>query len=69
MIARLHGTLEELREGIALVRCGSVSYEVLVPAADQMRLAGAVGNRMHSRRDAGRVGPHPVQGRASLDRV
>ncbi|MFM1883450.1 MAG: hypothetical protein RJA05_1859, partial [Planctomycetota bacterium] len=29
MIARLHGTLEELHEGIALVRCGSVSYEVL----------------------------------------
>jgi Holliday junction DNA helicase RuvA len=46
MIARLHGTLEELHEGIALVRCGAVSYEVLVPAADQMRLAGAIGSEL-----------------------
>jgi Holliday junction DNA helicase RuvA len=43
MIARLAGTLEELQDGVALVRCGALTYEVLVPAADQMRLAGAIG--------------------------
>jgi Holliday junction DNA helicase RuvA len=43
MIARLAGTLDELHDGVALVRCGGLCYEVLVPAADQMRLAGAVG--------------------------
>ncbi|HMN96279.1 MAG TPA: helix-hairpin-helix domain-containing protein [Phycisphaerales bacterium] len=46
MIARLSGTLLSLEDGVALVACGDLAYELLVPACDQMRLAGEVGQRV-----------------------
>lgn len=46
MIARIDGELEAMADGAALVRAGSLVYEVLVPAFDQMRLAASVGERV-----------------------
>lgn len=46
MIARVQGTLDGLQDGVALVALGGVAYEVLVPAADQMRLASAIGSEV-----------------------
>jgi Holliday junction DNA helicase RuvA len=43
MIRRVEGTLVGVGEGRAEVRCGELTYELLVPAADQVRLAGEVG--------------------------
>lgn len=43
MISRVEGTLVGVGEGRAEVRCGELTYELLVPAADQGRLAGEVG--------------------------
>lgn len=43
MIARLEGTLESIEGSSAYLRSGHFLFEVLVPAADQMRLSAAVG--------------------------
>ena len=43
MITRLEGRLERVADGRAEVRCGSLCYEVLVPAFDEMRLGAVVG--------------------------
>jgi Holliday junction DNA helicase RuvA len=46
MIASLEGELDGVRDGAALLRSGDVTYEILVPAFDQMRLAASTGERM-----------------------
>jgi len=38
MIARIHGRLVSLQQGRALLECGPLAYEVLVPSADEQRL-------------------------------
>ena len=43
MISRVDGTLESVANGRAQVRQGQTVLEVLVPACDEMRLAGQVG--------------------------
>lgn len=43
MIASLEGTLISVRQGRARVRCGAITYELLVPAADEARLAQETG--------------------------
>jgi Holliday junction DNA helicase RuvA len=43
MIASLEGTLLSVRQGRARVRCGAITYELLVPAADEARLAQVTG--------------------------
>lgn len=46
MITRLEGRLERVADGRAEVRCGSLCYELLVPAFDEMRLGSALGETM-----------------------
>ncbi|MDY7110389.1 MAG: Holliday junction branch migration protein RuvA [Planctomycetota bacterium] len=43
MISRIEGRLVAVDGGRAHVVCGGLTYEVLVPAADQQRLAAAIG--------------------------
>lgn len=43
MISRIGGVLESVEGSVAVVACGAISYEVLVPAADLPRLEGSVG--------------------------
>jgi Holliday junction DNA helicase RuvA len=43
MISRIEGTLLSLDEGHAMLACGALAYEVLVPGADQQRLATMIG--------------------------
>jgi len=43
MISRIEGELVELTDGRAMIACGAVTYEVLVPGYDQQRLATLVG--------------------------
>ena len=43
MISRIDGELVGVRNGRVELRCGSVTYELLVPAADQERLGGLAG--------------------------
>lgn len=43
MISRIGGVLESVEEGVAVVSCGAISYEVLVPAADLPRLEASIG--------------------------
>jgi len=43
MISRVDGQLEAVGEGRALLRQGPTVLEILVPAGDEMRLAGQVG--------------------------
>jgi Holliday junction DNA helicase RuvA len=42
MISRIEGRLVALDGGRAHIQCGPFTYEVLVPAADQQRLAAAI---------------------------
>jgi len=47
MISRLTGHLVSMDDGSALVQCGEhLTYELLVPGADQQRLATMVGERV-----------------------
>lgn len=46
MISRIDGTLESVADGRALVRQGQTVLEVLIPACDEMRLAGQVGEEV-----------------------
>ncbi|MBM4098617.1 MAG: hypothetical protein FJ260_01485 [Planctomycetes bacterium] len=50
MITQLSGTLVAIEDGAAHVRCGELTYEVLVPAADGMALAARIGQdvRFHT---------------------
>jgi len=43
MVSRISGVLESVDAGVAIVSCGEVAYEVLVPVADLERLARSVG--------------------------
>jgi Holliday junction DNA helicase RuvA len=43
MIARLEGELVAVAGGRALVRCGPLTYEVLIPACDEPALAAQIG--------------------------
>lgn len=42
MISRIEGRLVAIDRGRAHVQCGDLTYEVLVPAADQQRLAASI---------------------------
>ncbi len=44
MISRLRGTLESVEEGIAVLACGDLAYEVMVPACEVQRLEGRIGD-------------------------
>lgn len=46
MICRIQGQLVAVRDGTAELRVGSLTYEVLVPAADSMLLATRVGEEV-----------------------
>ncbi|UCD73806.1 MAG: hypothetical protein JSV91_08395 [Phycisphaerales bacterium] len=46
MISRLEGQLTEMDGQRALVQCGHITYEVLVPAADQQRLSSVIGEEV-----------------------
>lgn len=46
MITRIAGVLESVADGIAVVACGDLSYEVMVPSADVPRLEGSLGERI-----------------------
>ena len=50
MISSIEGVLVEVENGRAHVQCGGLVYEVLVPAADQQRLAASTGEviRLHT---------------------
>ena len=43
MISRIEGVLVDVDDGRAHVQCGGLVYEVLIPAADEGRLAIAIG--------------------------
>jgi len=45
MITRLEGELVRVERGRAEVRCEHLTYELLIPAADEMRLSAMVGAR------------------------
>jgi Holliday junction DNA helicase RuvA len=47
MISRLEGELIEVDGGRASVRCGHLTYDLLVPAADQAELAGRLNETMN----------------------
>jgi len=42
VISRIEGQLVEVRSGSALVKCGHITYDVLIPAADRPRLSALV---------------------------
>ena len=46
MISRIEGELVGIVEGSVELRCGAVTYSVLVPASDHEHLAGRVGDRI-----------------------
>ncbi len=46
MISRVGGVLESVEEGVAVVSCGGLAYEVLVPAADLPRLESSRGSEV-----------------------
>jgi len=46
MITRIEGVLESIGQGRAVVNCGALAYEVLVPACDATDLEDRVGERM-----------------------
>ncbi len=46
VIASLTGVLDSVADGRAMLRCGDITYELLVPACDLMRLSTAVGERI-----------------------
>jgi Holliday junction DNA helicase RuvA len=43
MISSIQGELVRVNAGRALIRCGDITYELFIPAADEMRLSGDVG--------------------------
>lgn len=43
MISRIEGQLLALENGRALLRCGGITYELMVPGADEQRLANMIG--------------------------
>lgn len=43
MISRIQGELQSVRGGAAELCCGAIWYRLLVPACDEQRLAGMVG--------------------------
>jgi Holliday junction DNA helicase RuvA len=43
MISRIEGDLTELSDGRAMLACGAITYELLIPGYDQQRLAACVG--------------------------
>jgi Holliday junction DNA helicase RuvA len=47
MISRLEGELIEVDGGRASVRCGQLTYDLLVPAADQAELASRLNETVH----------------------
>ena len=46
MISRIEGDLRGVEEGAVELACGSLTYTLMVPAADVERLAGLVGDRV-----------------------
>ncbi|MCH8165456.1 MAG: hypothetical protein IH889_07600, partial [Planctomycetes bacterium] len=46
MISRIEGDLVAACGSRVELRCGPLTYELLVPAGDQPRLAGLVGDRV-----------------------
>jgi holliday junction DNA helicase RuvA len=46
MITRLSGVLESVADGVAVVACGDLAYEVMVPAAEVPKLEGSLGDRV-----------------------
>ena len=46
MITRLSGVLESVADGVAVVACGELAYEVMVPAAEVPKLEGSLGERV-----------------------
>ncbi|MGA1043791.1 MAG: Holliday junction branch migration protein RuvA [Phycisphaerales bacterium] len=45
MITRLSGVLESVVDGGAVLACGDLAYEVMVPAAEVPKLEGSIGER------------------------
>lgn len=43
MISRIEGVFEAIQNGRALLRCGPITYELLLPGVDQQRLAPRIG--------------------------
>ncbi len=43
MISRIEGVLEAIQGGKALLRCGPIAYELLLPGVDQQRLTPSIG--------------------------
>jgi Holliday junction DNA helicase RuvA len=46
MISRIEGELLAMTDGRAMIACGQIAYEILVPGFDQQRLAARVGQAM-----------------------
>ncbi|MHC4416577.1 MAG: Holliday junction branch migration protein RuvA [Planctomycetota bacterium] len=46
MISRIEGELVSVQDGRAELQCGALTYALLVPAADEPRLAGLVGDHV-----------------------
>lgn len=46
MISRIEGILERLSHGVAGLRCDHLTYMLLIPGADEQRLASRVGERI-----------------------
>jgi holliday junction DNA helicase RuvA len=44
MISRIEGELVAMADGRAMIACGAITYEVLVPGYDQQRLSAVVGS-------------------------
>lgn len=62
MISRIEGELVEYIDGRAMLACGAITYELLVPGYDQQRLAGRVGesvvfHTLHYLESQGPTGP------------
>jgi len=62
MISRIEGELVEMADGRAMIACGQLTYEVLVPGFDQQRLAMHLGERiafhtLHYLESQGPTGP------------
>ena len=62
MISRIEGELVAMADGRAMIACGALTYEVLVPGYDQQRLAASVGSSivvhtLHYLESQGPTGP------------
>ncbi len=63
MISRIEGELVEMIDGRAMIACGQLTYEILVPGFDQQRLATRVGegvvfHTLHYLEAQGPTGPY-----------